>query len=251
MAKTNVPASPNTPRPAKGKGATPTADQGVLESPDALRERFGTTEDFFKQHQKSLVAAAVALGLLIAGIALYFYNQRQREQQAQEYMFPAVYYFEADSLDRALNGDGVNYGLRYIADEYGSTEAGTLADFYVGTILLKQGQFAEAIDYLKEVNTDDLLIQPRAYALIGDGYVEQNNWSEAITFYNKAAAYQPTEAFTPGYLMKLGLAYERNDQLAEAAEAYGKVVADYPQSQEAVDAKRYRALAAAGQTTDQ
>ena len=42
-------------------------------------------------------------------------------------MFQAVYYFEADSLDRGLNGDGNNLGFLDIIDEYGITDAANLS----------------------------------------------------------------------------------------------------------------------------
>jgi len=37
---------------------------------------------------------------------------------------------------------------------------------------LKQGKFEDAIEYLKKFNAGDLLIQARAYSLIGDAYLE-------------------------------------------------------------------------------
>jgi hypothetical protein len=43
-------------------------------------------------------------------------------------MFQAVYYFEADSLDKALNGDGNNLGFLEIIDEYSVTDAANLAN---------------------------------------------------------------------------------------------------------------------------
>ncbi|MGB3619013.1 MAG: tetratricopeptide repeat protein [Catalinimonas sp.] len=246
MAKTKAPKLRNTPDAKRPGGAVIIDEQeGVLESPEALRERLGRTDDFFRRHQKMVLAAAVVIALLIAGIAFYLYNQGQREEQAQEYIFPAVYYFEADSLNKALDGDGVNYGMVYIADEYGNTAAGNLASFYAGAIYLRQGEYQQAVDRLEDVDTDDLLVQARAYALLGDAYMELENYDAAISEYRKAANYRPNEAFTPGYLMKLGLAYEMAERPADAATAYGQIVDKYPQAQEVTIAKQYRATAEA------
>jgi TolA-binding protein len=155
-------------------------------------------------------------------------------------MFPAVYHFEADSLQKALNGDGANEGLIAIAEDYGMTKAGKLAKFYAGAAYLKQGKFDEAIQYLNDFSTDDLLIQARAYALTGDAYMEKNNLSEAINFYRKAADYKPNEFFTPAYLMKLGLAQELAKDTQGAIETYDRVATQYPKSAEAVNALKYK-----------
>ena len=47
-------------------------------------------------------------------------------------MRTAQYYFNGDSLNRAIKGDGVHSGFLDIADQYGSTPAGQLANYYLG-----------------------------------------------------------------------------------------------------------------------
>ena len=120
-------------------------------------------------------------------------------------MFQAVYYFEADSLDKALNGDGNNLGFLDIADEYGITDAGNLANYYAGVSYLKQGKFELARLYLEDFSADDLLIQARAYSLVGDSYMEEEKYDDAAKYYNKAANYKPNKYFSPTYLMKRSL----------------------------------------------
>jgi hypothetical protein len=56
-------------------------------------------------------------------------------------MFQAVRYFESDSLNLALNGDGNNLGFLQIVEDYSGTKAGNLANYYAGVIYLKQGNF--------------------------------------------------------------------------------------------------------------
>ena len=72
-------------------------------------------------------------------------------------MFQAIYYFEADSLDLALNGDGNKLGFKDISEEYAITQAGNLANFYAGAAYLKQGKFKLALIYLNDFSSDDLL----------------------------------------------------------------------------------------------
>jgi TolA-binding protein len=156
-------------------------------------------------------------------------------------MFQAVHYFESDSLDLAFNGDGNNLGFKQIIEDYGMTPAGNLANFYAGVIHLKQGKFPLAIFYLEDFKANDMLVQARAYSLIGDAYMEQKDYANASTWYNKASEYQPNKEFTPSYMMKAALAYEKLNQNDKAKEVYQKIIDTYFESSEVQNAKKYKA----------
>ena len=155
-------------------------------------------------------------------------------------MFSPVFAFEADSLNKALKGSGGNPGLTNIADDYSATPAGNLAQFYAGAALLKQGKFDEAIEHLKSFSSSDLLVQARAYSLIGDAYMEKNSTEDAISYYQKAVDYKPNAYFTPSYMIKLGIAYEKAKKNTEAIEVYGDLIEKYPQSSEVLNAKKFK-----------
>jgi Tetratricopeptide repeat. len=63
-----------------------------------------------------------------------------------------------------------------------------------------------AIYHLEDFKVNDLLVQPRAYSLMGDAYMEQKDYENAAKYYDKASSYEPNKQFTPIYLMKAGLA---------------------------------------------
>jgi len=195
-------------------------------------------ESVYHKYKKQLnLVTTVILTAVIAFVGWKYYIDSQ-EKEAQSQMFQAVYYFEADSLSKALNGDGNYPGLIEIADYYGLTKAGDLAKFYVGTALLKQGKFDESIGYLKSFGSNDLLLQARAYSLIGDANMELKQYDEAVSYYKKAAEYKPNKEFTPIYLMKMGLAQEKNNDNEGALTTYNSVLDTYPNSTPANDAKR-------------
>ncbi len=74
-----------------------------------------------------------------------------------------------------------NDDLSLFADNYGSTPGGNLAKFYAGLGLLKQGKYDEAIEHLDDFKSSDLLVQARAYALLGDAYMEKKSYDEAAS----------------------------------------------------------------------
>lgn len=214
----------------------------LLEDPDLLAGQFERAEDFFEQYQKPILGVAGAILLLIVGFFGYRYYQSTQNDEAQTEMFPSVFQFEADSLKKAINGDGANPGLKTIADEYGATKTGDIAAFYTGVGLLKQGKYDEAIEYLQNFNAKDLLVQARAYSLIGDAYMEKKSYSEAVDFYQKAVDYKSNKDFTPIYLNKLAVAYENAKETDKAIDAYNQILEKYPESPEAPNAKKYKAL---------
>ena len=213
----------------------------VYESPEALRERLTRGEAFLEKNRKWVFILGGLIALAIAGAFVYNYWQDRQNQKAQQEIFQAQFYFEADELDRALDGDGNYPGFLEIIDNYGRTEAGNLAKFYAGAIYLKKGEFQQAINYLEDFSSDDLLIQARAYALTGDAYMELNQYDKAASQYDKAANYKTNKFFTPMYLEKAALAHELAGNKKGALERYTKITEQYYGASEYENARKQKA----------
>ena len=213
----------------------------LLENPEALKEKLAGAESWLEQNPKIVVGIAAAILIIVGGYFAFNYYKNSQNDLAQKEMFQAVYYFEADSLDKALNGDGNNLGFLEIIDEYGVTDAANLANFYAGVSYLKQGKFELARLYLEDFNATDLLIQARAYGLVGDSYMEEKKYDDAAKYYNKAANYKPNKYFSPSYLMKEALAYEKLNQNDKARETYDKIINLYWESSEYQNARKFKA----------
>jgi tetratricopeptide (TPR) repeat protein len=210
----------------------------ILENPEALAERLQGAETWLERHPKTVVGVALVIALIVGGFFGFRYYIDNQNKEAQQEMFQAVYWFEADSLNLSLNGDGNNLGFKEIISEYKFTDAANLANFYAGVANLKLGKFEVARLYLEDFNSNDLLVQARAYSLIGDTYMEEKNYEQAAKFYQKAADYKPNKYFSPSYLMKAALAYEKANQIDKAKEAYNKVVNEYWDSTEFENARK-------------
>lgn len=224
----------------KSKRQKPRETQ-IIEDPGALREKLSKTEDFLERNRKMVLVIGGIVVALIAAYILFRTYINNRNQTAQENMFQAVYYFESDSLNAALMGDGNNYGFLEIIDEYPLTEAANLSHFYAGVSYLNLGQFEEAITHLKKFRSKDYVLQARAYAAVGDAYMEQEQYGEAADYYDRAANYKPNQYFTPQYLMKGALAYELNNNLESAIANYEKVVNEYRESGSFQEARKHLA----------
>lgn len=216
-------------------------NKDVLENPEVIAEKVTGIEQWIEHNPKVVFGILGALILVVGGYFGYRYYVGSQDDIAQREMFQAVRYFESDSLNLALEGDGNNLGFKQIVEDYAMTPAGNLANFYAGAICLKQGKFPLAIVYLKDFKSDDQLVQARAYSLIGDAYMEQKNYEEAATYYDKAASYKPNKFFTPTYLMKAGLAYEKANQKEKAKQAYQRVIDEFWESGDYQNARKFKA----------
>lgn len=216
-------------------------NKDLLENPEAIAEKVKGVEHWIEDNPKIVFGVLGALVLLVGGFFGYRYYVGTQEKIAQKEMFQAVHYFEADSLDLALKGDGNNLGFEQIIDDYGTTDAANLANYYAGAISLKQGKFQLAIFYFEDFSSNDILIQPRAYSLIGDAYMELKDYESAAKYYNKASNYKPNKFFTPTYLMKEALAYEKLNKNEKAAAVYQKIIDEFWDSGEYQNARKFKA----------
>lgn len=213
----------------------------ILENAEVLAEKVEGAEHWIERNPKIVFGVLGVILVIVGGYFGYRYWMGGQEEEAQKEMFQAVRYFEADSLNLAMDGDGNNLGFKQIADDYSMTPAGNLAHFYAGAICLKQGKYQLAIFYLDQFKSNDQLIQARAYSLIGDANMEQKKYEEAAAYYSKAADYKPNKYFTPTYLMKAALAYEKLNQNDKAIKAYQRVIDEYWDSSDFQNARKLKA----------
>lgn len=211
----------------KKKKSTESHDHDLFENPEAIAEQFSRTEQFIEKNKTMVSVIAGIIVIAIAGYVFSNYYIQGQNNNAQRDMFQAVYYFEADSLGKALNGDGNNYGFLEIISEYPMTDAANMANYYAGATYLKLGDFDNAVRYLSGFSASDYVIQARAYALIGDAQMELGKFADAASNYEKAAEYNSNKQFSPTYLIKAAIANEEAGNLSAAKENYQTIVDDF------------------------
>ncbi len=224
------------------KKETKKSDQNeLLENPEVIAEKLVPGEDFLKSNSKILAGVLAVAIVLIGGVLFFQYNTQQQNEKAQAEMFQAVYFFEQDSVDFALNGDGINKGFLNIIESYPRTDAANLAHFYTGSIYLSQKKFEDALTHLQEFSTDDYLVQAKAYSLVGDANLELGKTEEAIAQYTKAARTNENKYMSPKYLAKLAVAQEEAGKIEDAIKTYTEIEEKYYESFEFAAARKHKA----------
>ena len=153
-----------------------------------IEEVYSKSEKFIELYKKQIT---YVIGIIIAIVAGYFgyikLYLEPLESEAQAEMFHAEHYFEKDSLDKAINGDGVAYGFIDIIDIYGGTKSANLAHYYLGISYLRQGLYEDAIDELSSFSSSDVMLSSVSAGAQGDAYMELGDPESAISHYYKAA----------------------------------------------------------------
>ena len=104
-----------------------------------------SSEAFIDKYKKPIMYVFIAIVVLVGGYFLYrSFVSEPREAKANELMFKGQQYFASDNYEKALNGDGQGFpGFLKIANDYGSTKAGNLAQLYAGLSYAKLGKYQE------------------------------------------------------------------------------------------------------------
>ena len=150
----------------------------IIESPEALQQEVSKVTELVDKNKSSVATILGGIVLVVAAYFGYQWYTATQDAEGEKKLFKAVYAFESDSSAAAAKE------LAKVSDEFGGNTQ-NLADLYLGITLLKQGKFDQSIEKLKNFSSSDLLVQARAYSLIGDAYSEKKSLSEAIDYYKK------------------------------------------------------------------
>ncbi|MCG6190977.1 tetratricopeptide repeat protein [Maribellus maritimus] len=205
-----------------------------------LESALTRTEQFIEDNQKIITYVVGAIILVVAGYLGFnkFYMQ-PKEDEARSQMFMAIDYFEKDSFNLAINGDGNYLGFLDIIDDYGMTKAANRASYYTGISYLHLGQYEDALDFLNDFKTKDMLLEPVAEGAKGDAFLELGEMDNALKQYKKAISLSDNELTTPVYMMKAAKLLESMDELEDALSMYEDIKEKYPQSTEGTNVDRY------------
>jgi tetratricopeptide (TPR) repeat protein len=217
------------------------ADKKQVTEKDHNEQVIEKAKDLWTRYQKHIMIAAIVIIVAVGGFYGYKnFVQQPNEIKAQDAIFKAEEYYRMDSLQKALNGDGLNFGFIKVIDKYGSTKMGNLARFYAGDCFLRTGDYTNAVKHLKDFSTDSKQVQARAYKLLGDAYSELDKNDEAISSYKKAANhFTDDNANSAEYLFFAAALAEKTGKTKEAIDLYKQLKDKYPGTNQSNEADKY------------
>lgn len=211
----------------------------VFESLDQTASR---SEAFISQYQNFiLIAVAVVVTGVLGYLAYDSFVAQPKAAEAVNELNQAQYFFElavnsteSDSLYRlALEGGEGKYGFLDIIDNYSGTPAAKLATYSAGMAYLNLKEYENAINYLDNFSSDDVMLSALSKGAIGDAFAQLEQPDEAFEYYVQAANASDNAFSTPKYLFKAALLGAQIGKADQAISFFKRIKEEYPQAPEA------------------
>lgn len=203
---------------------------------DAARE----SEAFFDKYKKTISGVLIAVIVVVAAWLCYSqFVSGPRQEKASTELAKGQDYFNADQFDKALNGDGAGYaGFAKIASDYGSTDAGNLANLYAGLCYANLGKWQDAVNSLEKFSTKgDAMVSPAAVEALGNAYAHVGQVDKAVSKLKDAASKADSKAkdgvnnsLSPTFLLQAGELLESQGKTDEANKLYQDIKKKYVNS---------------------
>ncbi len=210
---------------------------------ETLDETASKSEKWLEENQKIVFGI---LGLVLVGILAYvayfkFIQAPKEIKAADELAYSKADFFAAqkatqniDSLYTiALNGKDNKFGLTDIALNYSGTKAGNLANYMAGISYMNLGDYKNAVKYLSEFSSDDVVLAPIAKGKLGDAFSDLDQLEDALGYYKEAAEMSDNSVTAPLYLLKAGNTAMDLGKYDEALKLFEEIKEKYPASDEA------------------
>ncbi len=204
-------------------------------------EAVSKTEAFIEKYKKHILYCVCAIVVIAAAAIAYVqFVRNPRNQKASEALAQCEALFLKDAYDKALEGDGQGcIGFLKVADEFSSTKAGNLAKLYAGLCYAQLDSMDVALKYLEKFSGKDQMVAPSALGALGHCYATAGQYNKAISAFEKAAKKADNGLLSPYYYMQAGLIYEAIDKPAQAVKIYKLIKAQYPESNEGIEADKF------------
>ncbi len=223
-------------------------DSTTAEVFNTLDEGANKTEAWVEKNQKVILGIVGAIAIcVLAYLAYEQFIQKPNDVEASNEIYQAQKYYEqaltADASDslylRALNGGEGKLGMLDIISEYGGTKTGNMAKYYAGVSYLNMNDYSNAIKYLDDFKSDDVIIGAVAKGALGDAFAQLNQKEDALKYYEQAATMNDNEFTAPKFLLKAGVLALDMGNGGTAKKHLTTLTEKYPTSAEALKAAAY------------
>lgn len=211
----------------------------VIEYEQVRAGHTDSSDDFLSKYRNIglgiLGVAVVAVGSYLG----YSYIQDEKQKEGLEQSIYAFQYFEADSIDRAIQGSAQYPGLQKIVDEYGGAPIGNSCKVLLGSAYYAKGDIQKGLDNFESFDREDNMVSVSALAGIAYGYEEKKDFRQAAEHYLKASETMNNQFTSPGFLQQAARCYEEAGDQEKAREIYQNIKRKYPNSEVGRNADKY------------
>src|SRR5712692_6344488 len=153
---------------------------------DELLKVYAKASAFYYANKRHVSYASTGLVVVIVAALIFFNNRRANNEKAATELGKVFTLYDAAAnnpaqYQLAIDGQperGI-MGLKTIVENYGGTESGGLARFYLANAYYGVGKYDEALRHFESFSSGNKLLQASAYAGTGDCHEEKGEYEKA------------------------------------------------------------------------
>lgn len=171
-----------------------------------------------KVNKKAVVTASIiVLVIVVIGLVWYFVSVNGSHKADEAIALADVELNDSVALQRYMDAAKLGH------------KSGNRAKLEAAMRLYQKGEYEQAIKYLDDASVSSDIVEAGKYTLMGDCYVNLDNYDKALSCYDKAiSASDNNPQIVPFVLVKKANIYRAQGKYAEEYAAYDKIVKEYP-----------------------
>lgn len=207
---------------------------------DDLVTSYENALSWFEINKKLLGNVGIALALIVAGGWFYLNNQKTNNEKAALDFAKVFVYYDNGQYQLAMNGipERNVRGLLSIANDYGSTPNGGLAQFYLANCYFHLGQYEKAREAFDDAGVPDGILESSRIAGIAACDEAAGRYADAAKGFEKAGKRSSDDPNTPEYLAQAARNYAKAGSTEQAIELYKYIKKEHNGTAAAREAER-------------
>ena len=208
---------------------------------DKLVTKYFETRKWIDENTKFLSYVGIGLVVVVVIGFLWSKNRADSNEKATGMLAKLVPYYDEGRYELAVNGvpqEGTQ-GLQAVVSEYGSTHAGEIAKLYLANSYFALKDYDKALSMYDDISISDKMITASAYAGMAACYEAKGNYSNAASYFEKAASKNMAAIQAPENLQRSAKNYAAAGKKEKAIELLQMLKKEFPTSSYARDVDLY------------
>lgn len=212
---------------------------------DTLLTTYVKTSGFYYENKKYVNYALTAVVVVAVAVVIFINNRRTNNEKASTELAKVTALLDAAPADPAALHAAVDgrpeqgiMGLKGIVENYGGTDAGELAQYYLAGAYYRLGDWPHALEEYRDFSGGDKLLTAGAKAGAAAAQEAMKQYAEAARLYEEAAKTDPDGIAAPEYLNSAARCFGAAGNKEEAVRLLKRLKEDFPKSVQARDADR-------------
>lgn len=193
------------------------------------------------ENKRKLGIAAGIVAVLIIAVFLYISNRKAKNEEAETKLSAILTLYQQGKYNEAVNGDAAAgiIGLNEIVANYGRTEAGQTARFFLANCQYNLKDYDNALKNYEDYSGSNDILESSCISGMGAIYEAKGDLKKAGEYYEKAAKVSKELVTNQENLFYAVRVYTQLGDKENANRVYKQLKEDYPKSKYVNDAKRY------------